>query len=365
MTTTGAAIGQPRASLQWRALKYTAAFILPAFTALSFSFSGWLTWLPLAFGFVFLPVMEFALGENPANLGKAEAALAEKDPLYDILLYLTAPVQWVLLIWFFIVIGDSSATVTEMLGRLFSMGLMCGVYGINVAHELGHRPGKTEQLLSKAMLLSSLYMHFFIEHNRGHHRNVATPEDPATARRGESIYRFWLRTVVCSVRSAWHIVARERARKRLPLWSPGNELLQYIAIEAALCTAILWWFGPWVLLWFFCAALMGILLLESVNYIEHYGLMRRKRDGALYEDVNPGHSWNSDYVLGRLVLFELTRHSDHHTFPARHYQCLESVQGAQQLPAGYPAMILLSFVPPLWFRVMDPLLQSSAVNRRG
>ncbi|MBL7942381.1 MAG: alkane 1-monooxygenase [Flavobacteriales bacterium] len=248
---------------------------------------------------------------------------------------------------------STSGFSAECAGHIASMGLMCGVYGINVAHELGHRPSRFEQLLSKTMLLSSLYMHFFIEHNRGHHRNVGTPDDPATARRGENIYRFWMRSLTMSVVSAWHIVARERKRKSLSTWSVRNEFIQYALLEITLCITIYLLFGAMAAIAFVIAAVIGMLLLESVNYIEHYGLMRTRINDKRYEDVLPVHSWNSDFVLGRLVLFELTRHSDHHSEPSKHYQYLASMPTSGQLPAGYPAMLVLSLFPPLWFRVMD------------
>ena len=234
------------------------------------------------------------------------------------------------------------------------IGIICGVFGINVAHELGHRTKPWERALAKIMLCTSLYMHFFIEHNRGHHRNVGTIEDPATARKNEIIYFFWLRTLFQSVVSAWRIVKKERERKNIAVFSLSNEFIQYFLIETIMCFSIWGLFGATVLLYFFSAAVIGMLLLETVNYIEHYGLFRNKVNEFRYEDVDAKHSWNSDYIIGRLVMFELTRHSDHHWEPSKHYQYLDSVKGASQLPAGYPAMMLLSLVPPLWFAVMNP-----------
>jgi alkane 1-monooxygenase len=236
------------------------------------------------------------------------------------------------------------------------MGMICGVLGINVAHELGHRPKPIERFMAKLLLATSLYMHFYIEHNKGHHRNVGTSADGATARRNESLYAFWFRTIIRSFRSAWQITEKELRRKKQNVWSLKNEILVMLIVQALLCAIIVVVFSLFTLLCFLAAAFMGILLLETVNYIEHYGLYRNKVNEFRYEDVEPEHSWNSDHVLGRLVLFELTRHSDHHYEPAKHYQLLNSMKGASQLPAGYPAMMLLSLFPPMWFLVMNSRL---------
>jgi alkane 1-monooxygenase len=337
----------------YRALRYLAAFSLPLTVAVSFTHTGWWCLLPAVFTFVIIPLIERVAGSYAGNLSVAGRDLARRDRLYDLILYLTVPVQIGMLIWFIRLVQEEPGDTVTLAGRTVAIGLMCGVFGINVAHELGHRTSRFERTLARIMLCTSLYMHFYIEHNRGHHRNVGTPEDPATARKGESVYRFWVRSIIRSFSSAWSIVAGERIRKKRRVWSAGNEMIQYLAIEAAL-TGSIFLFGGWQVAGpFLIAALIGILLLETVNYIEHYGLSRVRVNEYRYEDVEPRHSWNSDYILGRLVLFELTRHSDHHWEPSKHYQLLDSMPGASQLPAGYPAMMLLSLCPPLWFRVMN------------
>jgi len=182
---------------------------------------------------------------------------------------------------------------------------------------------------------------------------VGTPVDGATARRNEPLYVFLVRTVLQSFRSAWQITAKELRRRKLPVVSMHNEMLLMILIQAAICLLIGMFFSWFTLVCFAMSATMGIVLLETVNYVEHYGLFRRKVNEFRFEDVEPEHSWNSDHALGRLVLFELTRHSDHHWEPSKHYQTLDSMPGASQLPAGYPAMMLLALFPPLWFRIMN------------
>jgi alkane 1-monooxygenase len=242
------------------------------------------------------------------------------------------------------------------------MGLLCGSFGINVAHELGHRSNGFERTLSRMLLLSSLYMHFYIEHNKGHHKRVSTPEDPASARYGENVYAFYVRTLVFSWLSAWEIAARDLKKKGLPAFHWRNEMLQYQLIQIAF-VAIIWYVFGWrSTLFFLAAAFLGALLLETVNYIEHYGLVRKCRAEGTYERVLPEHSWNSDHVLGRLMLFELSRHSDHHYSASRKYQVLRHHQYAPQMPTGYPGMMILSLIPPLWFRVMHRKMQQLTVS---
>lgn len=339
-----------------RFLKYIIAFTLPLATWFSFNGSGWITFLPVIFGFVGVPLLDAVLGPDKSNVNEAQRELMRKDRLYDVVLYLTVPVQLFFSVFFLRHITMDNPGTLELVGCTLSMGLMNGVYGVNVAHELGHRNTPFEKLLAKMMLASTLFLHFYIEHNRGHHRNVGTPQDPASARVGEGLYAFWLRTVRGSFLSAWNIVAKERGRKKQPVWSAGNEMLQYIALELVIVLAVFYFFGIQTGLLFLATALMGILLLETVNYIEHYGLSRKKINEHRYEDVNPIHSWNSDHVMGRLMLFELTRHSDHHYDPSKPYQILDSMPTSSQLPTGYPGMMLLSMVPPLWFRIMNPRL---------
>jgi alkane 1-monooxygenase len=246
----------------------------------------------------------------------------------------------------------------ELVGMTLTMGVSCGVLGINVAHELGHRSRKAEQFMAKLLLLSSLYMHFFIEHNRGHHKNVSTEEDPASAPYGMALYPFIVRSVVRGWLGAWKLEARRLEREGRPVWSLRNEMLRFQLIQFGSCAAVLLAFGWKGLTGFVLAAILGWILLEVVNYIEHYGLRRRKKENGHYERVLPGHSWNSDHPVGRLLLFELTRHSDHHYLASRPYQVLRHFDESPQLPAGYPAMMILATIPPLWFRVMNPRVRA-------
>jgi len=333
-----------------RPYKYISPFIVLIGAFFAFRNTGILTFLPVIYAFGFIPLIEVFLKPETSNLSAAEEEVAKADKTYDYILYLIVPVQYMLLIQFLFSFQQTGLTWVDITGRIMSMGLLCGVFGINVAHELGHRVNKTEQLMAKALLLTSQYIHFFIEHNKGHHKNVATHEDPSSARLNESVFAFYPRTIIFSYISAWKI-ATEEMRKKNRSWLQ-NEMLQAQLIQLAFIITIYVLFGLKVMLFYLSAAFMGILLLECVNYIEHYGLSRQKKESGMYERTMPHHSWNSNHVIGRLMLFELSRHSDHHYMASRKYQLLRHHNDSPQMPTGYPGMMILAHIPPLWFWVM-------------
>lgn len=346
------------------ALKYTLVYIIPGVVLFSLlQPNGWaFTALVVVFGV--LPALEMLLPSSTANMSAAEEEVAKKDRLYDLILYSLVPIQWALLVFFLLRISEPGLPLLVKVGFTTAFGMACGVLGINAAHELGHRPTKHEQLMSKLLLLTTLYMHFFIEHNRGHHKHVSTDEDPASSRYGEVLYTFFFRTITGSWLSAWKLERTRLQRKGQPFLSWHNEMLRFQVVQAALVAAVWLLFGAEVMGWFLAAALIGILLLETVNYIEHYGLRRRKK-GATYERVLPVHSWNSNHPLGRLILLELTRHSDHHYMASRKYQVLRHFHESPQMPTGYPGMMVLSFFPPLWFRVMHKRIEQYRQGKDG
>ncbi len=337
----------------YRAFKYLAVLTLPATVGVAFVSDNWLTFLPLMYAFGFVPLVELLLRPDDRNLSEAERELVKHDGFYDGLVRLMPVIQFAMLVWFCYAVSDPSISTSMLVGRITAMGMLCGVVGINVAHELGHRPGTLDQTLSKALLLSSLYTHFFIEHNRGHHKNVATRLDPASARKGEALYTFWLRSMIMGYLNAWELERRRLQRAKKPFWSLHNEMIRFQLLHLALLLAITLAFGWLVVIWFIAAALMGGLLLETVNYIEHYGLQRAANEQGNFGRVLPVHSWNSNHVFGRILLFELSRHSDHHYKASKPYQLLDSVHDAPQLPTGYPGMMLLALFPPLFFTIMN------------
>ncbi len=333
-------------------LKYLAAFTAPALAFVSFTQTGLWCYCLLIYAFILVPLIELVLRPDEHNMSQAEEDIAKNDRLYDYLLYLIVPTQFALLFYYLHIVSSTSMPLFDLVGKTISMGILCGVLGINVAHELGHRRKRYEQWMAKALLLSSSYMHFFIEHNRGHHRNVSTHEDPASSRRGEILYFFWIRSVVGSYFSAWHLEAQRLKTVGKSVLSFSNEMIWYQVIQLAFMAGIFLAFGGTGLIYFLIVSVIGFLLLETVNYIEHYGLQRKQNTEGIYERVLPVHSWNSNHAIGRILLFELSRHSDHHYRASRKYQVLRHFEDAPQMPTGYPGMMVLSLFPPVWFYVM-------------
>lgn len=336
-----------------RVFKYLSPFLLYYGAIMSFLNSGLVVWLPLVYSWIIIPLVELFTRPDESNLSQAEEELAKKNTAYDLLLYLVVPFQYFALGLYFYIMSKGHQSTVDMVGKTMVMGLLCGVMGINVGHELGHRSKGFELLLAKLLLLSSLYMHFFIEHNKGHHKRVGTPEDPASARLGEGLYVFYFRTVLFGYLDAWRIAIRDARKKGHKAFSIQNEMLQFHFIQAAFVAIVFYLFGWQTTLLFLAAALQGILLLETVNYIEHYGLQRKQIAEGKYQRAMPEHSWNSNHILGRVMLFELSRHSDHHYLASRKYQLLRHHENSPQMPTGYPGMMLLATIPPLWFRVMN------------
>ena len=348
--------------IRLRALRYLVTLIAPAWGLVSFLGHGPWAWSLLVHGFLLVPLAELVLPHRPDNLSAEEEALALRHPLFDIIVYLMVPLQWGMLVLFLLQVAEPGSTGWELAGRTVAMGMLCGIYGINVAHELGHRSTRWERDLARALLLTSLYMHFIIEHNRGHHRRVATDEDPASARLGEWLYMFWARSMFQGFLNAWRIEAERLRRAGQAPYGWRNEMMQAMLWQGGLVGVIGFTLGAKAMLAFVAAALIGALLLETVNYIEHYGLRRKRDANGRFRRVEHVHSWNSDHLLGRLTLFELTRHSDHHWKASKHYQALRSIDEAPQLPTGYPGTMILSFVPPLFFAVMHPRLKALAAS---
>jgi alkane 1-monooxygenase len=331
-----------------------ALSLLPGLLALVSLWLGgaWLVATPLVvFGVV--PLLELFVKGSTDNADEQGESVRRADPWFDRLLFAIVPMQIAVVLALLAQVAWGGLSGLEILGAVATTALGCGSYGINVAHELGHRRTRRERTAAKVLLLTSLYMHFFIEHNRGHHARVATEDDPASSRRGEWLYAFWFRSVTGGWMSAWRLEAERLTRRKQRVFSWNNEMLRYQVIQVVVLAVCLAVFGPLATVAFMAAALMGALQLETVNYIEHYGLSRSKSEDGRYERVRPEHSWNTNLPLGRALLFDLTRHADHHAHPARPYAVLRHFDEALQLPTGYPGMMLLALCPPLFIAVMD------------
>jgi alkane 1-monooxygenase len=344
--------------MKTNALKYLWSYIIPLTLVLVLYLRGLFSFSGVLIAFFAIPILEIILKGSAKNMNEHDESTALKNSFYDLILYSHLPILWGMLAWYFYTVANVPLQNYEYWGISLSMGIFLGAMGINVAHELGHREKAYERFIAKLLLLPNLYMHFIIEHNRGHHVNIATKEDPASARYNEMLYSFWIRSVTMTYVSAWRLEAKRLRNEGKRFLSIQNEMIIFQIVQLAYLFLV-WYFGGFVLLLSaILIAVVGFLLLETVNYIEHYGLSRKKMENGRYERVQPWHSWNSDHVLGRLILFELSRHSDHHFKANRKYQVLRHFDESPQLPYGYPMSMLMSFVPPLWFAVMNPRIKA-------
>lgn len=307
--------------------------------------------LPLC-GYVVMPILDWLIGSDANNPPEEIVPQLDADPYYRWLTYATVPLHFVVLIIMCYVVASHPLS----LWAIFACAIVAGGYsglGINTAHELGHKNTPIEKALAKIALAVPAYGHFCVEHNRGHHVLVATPEDPASSRMGESIYTFVLREIPGTFKRGWELEAARLKNQSKSLWSWENEILQSYLITCLLQGGLIWAFG-WIMLPFLAIHnIWAWFQLTSANYVEHYGLLREKNPNGRYERCQPHHSWNANYIVSNLALFQLERHSDHHANPSRRYQSLRNFPDLPELPNGYYGMYVLAYVPWLWFRVMD------------
>lgn len=337
-------------------LKYLFAYSVPLSAYLSFELEGILTYTAVFYAFVVLPLLDVITGQNSTNLSKDQVLSKKKKWIFDLMLYINLPLVFGLLFFVFSKIQTEVYAPYELIGLGLSAGILLATNGINVAHELGHRTAYLERFMSKCLYMPCLYMHFYIEHNFGHHLNVATPEDGATAKYNQTVYSFWWTSVTKQYVDAWKQQMQLLKRQNKGFFSVKNDMLWYHLIQPAYIFGVFLFFDSVVMLFAIAIGVISFLFLESINYIEHYGLRRFITSSGRYERVQPHHSWNSNFNIGRIVLYELTRHSDHHYKSSKKYQLLNSYDESPTLPLGYPASILLSFVPPLWFKIINPLV---------
>lgn len=313
----------------------------------------------LVFDFLCVPVFDAAFGEDPNNPPDDVVEQLAADPWYRTLLFASIPIYWASFLAVALAVGILALPMWAIALLAVGAGVNSGA-GLTVAHELGHKPNAADQLGAKLMLALTGYAHFCIEHNRGHHVLVATPQDPASAKLGESVYRFALREIPGTWRLGWQHERARLARKGLSAWSWRSDLIQGYALSALVAAALIGVFG-WIMLPFLIVHhVAGWLQLTFANYVEHYGLLRRIDASGKTEPCAPRHSWNTNHIVSNLMLFHLQRHSDHHANPLRPYQALRDFAELPRLPSGYPGCYMLAVFPPLWFRVMDPKVMTWA-----
>jgi alkane 1-monooxygenase len=359
-------VGTGEQQIVWRDSKrylWMLGAIIPLIPFISFGLAAW-TGLSISwyfgpfFVFVLLPLLDLVAGLDRNNPPDEIIEELENDRYYRWVTYAFIPVQLLAFgcaAYLFgggSLFGSAPLTVFDKIGLALGIGMVAGI-AINTAHELGHKKQQHERWFARVALAQPFYGHFFIEHNRGHHVRVATPEDPASSRLGETVWEFLPRTVVGSLRSAWELEATRLGRLKKSRWTLKNDVLNAWAFSVVLWGALMLAFGWQILPYLVLQAAVGIWLLESVNYLEHYGMKRDKLESGRYERVNPSHSWNSNNIGTNVLLYHLQRHSDHHANPTRRYQALRDFAEAPVLPTGYAGMIVVTWVPAIWRGVMD------------
>jgi alkane 1-monooxygenase len=347
-----------------RALPHAIGFVLPVIVLFTARLGGAWTFFPVSVLYVIVPAIDALVGLNPRNPPQSDETALSENLTFRVITWLWVPAQLALIVWGLERIASRTMTPVEVAGTTLSIGLTAGAIGMTFAHELIHRPSRLERLLGDALLMSVTYPHFAIEHVHGHHRHVGTPRDPATARYGESLYAFLPRTVIGGVRSAWRIEVRRLGKHGEPAFGLANRMLRYTAVVLVLYAAIGLRYGWRGVLFFAAQSVIAFGLIETINYIEHYGLVRQEVAPGQYERVMPWHSWDSTHRVSNWILINLARHSDHHVAASKRYQILHALDAAPQLPAGYGAMFVLALAPPLWRRVMDPRVATARAGSR-
>ena len=319
---------------------------------------GLMAWFPLFFLFVLLPAADYALGHDAVNVPPERERALALQPWFKALTLACLPVHLAVLAWSAHWFAHAGFGPAGIAGWLLSQGIVGAILAINTAHELIHKDGRVEPFAGGVLLASVGYHGFKIEHLRGHHVHVSTPEDASSARLGQSLWHFLPRAMGRNTLNAWRLEARRLHGLGLPALHWRNEMIGWTTLWLALALGFWLWLGPVGLAFFLLQGLFAAGSLEIINYIEHYGLERRRGPDGRYERTTHLHSWNSDYALSNLLLFQLQRHSDHHAFPKRRYAILRHQPESPQLPGGYSAMFVLALVPPLWHRLIDPRVQA-------
>ncbi|MFT6335000.1 MAG: alkane 1-monooxygenase [Halioglobus sp.] len=342
-------------------IKYFAAYILPLLALLTFSTTGIYAYIGIIFLYVFVPIIEQIFPPDRYNFVETEKELARDDFFYDLVLYLMVPLHLFVMYYFLTSISDPTLTTSDIIARILMMGTILGVIGINVGHELGHKTkNPMKQFFAQVLLTTSIQNHFVPYHNGGHHKDIGTPADPTSAKKGDNFYLFAIKSQLGGYFKTWRLEAKRlKAQGKNPNFNP---MIIYTLLPIILFIGIYLFFGLYVTVCYFVAGIYGIAILESQNYFAHYGLRRKKNPNGRYERVNARHSWNSDHIIGRVLLFELTRHSDHHHIGGKSYQILESKEESPMLPYGYPMMLMLSFFPFLFRPIMQKQLELYGVE---
>lgn len=342
-----------------RVWPFSIGFLLPPVIFVSLGLGGWWVWLPVALMYVGLPIADRLTPLNPTAHSAEDTRRLISTMAFRRLTWCWVPVHVVTLMWALWTFTSQPLSYVEAVGLIMSVGTIAGGIGITYAHELIHRTDRFELMLGDVLLALVTYPHFAIEHVYGHHRHVATPLDPASARQGEGIYAFLLRAITGGLAHAWHIEVTRVHKLNVRSWSFENRMITYVRTVTLVYLFVGVVFGLRGMLFFAAQSFVAVVMLEAINYVEHYGLTRRELSPGQFERVSPRHSWDSNHRVSNWLLINLARHSDHHLLASKRYQALNSIEASPQLPAGYGTMLLVALVPPLWRHLMDRRIPSA------
>ncbi len=302
---------------------------------------GWWVLTNLIFSLVILAGVEWFFPEDNTN---------EKDEnsiIPDMLLAIHVLFQVVSLSVLVYSIQSGRIVGGFVIGAALSTGIHSGSSSIVIAHELIHRRSRVWQFLGKLLLFSAMNVYFFVEHLRVHHKWVGTERDPATARRGESLYFFFVRSAIGQARGAWKLETERLKKEGRSGFNLRNFVLASMLL-LCLLVVLLYFVAGWTMVFaFLVQGFFAHFLLEYTNYIEHYGLKRSEK-----ERTTEHHSWQTDKVISRFVLIDLSRHADHHYYASKPYHTLLTYKDSPVLPGGYASALYLALLPPLWYKVI-------------
>ena len=335
-----------------KGVKYLLSYTVPLSAIIGVLLGGVWTFTTVFYAFGIIPIWEALISPSSKKLNEEQVQQRSVNRFFDRLLYINIIIVYMMLLYAMVYLSSEEISLLERIGLVLSMGIVLGTNGINVAHELGHRTTVWERTLAKVLLLPAFYMHFYIEHNFGHHYNVGTPNDPATSKLNQTVFSFWFTSITGQILNAVRIQKKLLRMAKRGFFSIYNDLFYYQLFQLCYLGLIGLFLGTEGMVYALTIALVAVILLETINYIEHYGLEREFK-GSRFERVTPMHSWNSNHTVGRMVLYELTRHSDHHHRASKKYQVLESIEESPQLPFGYTTSMLIALFPPLWFKLMN------------
>jgi alkane 1-monooxygenase len=327
---------------------YLFPFLIWAGAMLGIQLGGILTFTGLLLTFVMHPILDFIFSKKQIPvLSEKQKKIAEKIFYFSFVALIALWILFFVRMHFYIRTKD----LLSIAGSILSAGVVFGFLGINTAHEFIHRENRFQRAMGVIQLMMVNFAFFRINHVDIHHKWVATPLDSSTAKKGEMVYTYWFRSFFVGW---WKTYLYEAVRVQGSFRK--NRMNYYVLVSAVVWMFLYGWGGFWFSMSWFMMSAVAIVLLLTVDYLEHYGLERKEIKPGVYEAIKPKHSWDSYSYFTNIVLFNLGIHSHHHTrsqLPFTELRADEGIRnGASVLPYGYSVMFLMALIPPWWRKVM-------------